>query len=353
MSWTNASAPLAAAALVSVLAVATPSLAQSDNTAMAQSLFESGRALMKEGKVKEACPKFAESNRLEPSAGTLLNLGRCREALGQSASAWASYKKAVVVGRAKGQERHVTAAKEYIEEIEPKLSRLTIESPDAVEGLSIRRGEVKLSAAALGVPIVVNPGDYEVEATAPGYQSWTGRITIAPDGDAQTLTVPRLEPAEPGAAGPVGDGEPDGRPEVGGPDDTTAEPKDEGTDPLWTAGLVVGGIGIVGVGVGAAFGVMTFTDADAAENDESLCPKMQCTEEGLQAVDDAKTKALVSNIALGVGGAAVVAGIVLVLLSGGSDADATGATNGDPWKTVRVSPALGPGHGAFNVTGTF
>jgi len=353
MSWTNASAPLAAAALFTLLLTTRPSHAQSDNTAMAQSLFESGRALMKEGKVDEACPKFAESNRLEPSAGTLLNLGRCQEMQGQSASAWASYKKASVVGRANGQERHVSAAKKYIEDIEPKLSRLTIVSPDAVDGLSIRRGEVVMSAAALGVPIVVNPGDYEVEATAPGHEPWTGRVSIGVDGDAQTLTVPALEPAKPVPDAP-GPKPRDGRPGQNGTGDGPPDDRGQsGNDTLWVTGLVVGGVGLVGLGVGAIFGVMTFSDADAAENDDALCPQKKCSADGLEAIEAAETKALVSNIALGVGGAAVATGIVLVLLSGGSESDVTGRSDDGAWANVRVRPEWAPGHGALHVVGTF
>jgi hypothetical protein len=41
---------------------------------LAQTLFEEGRALMLKGDAATACPKFAESQRLEPAGGTLLNL---------------------------------------------------------------------------------------------------------------------------------------------------------------------------------------------------------------------------------------------------------------------------------------
>src|SRR5688572_12426968 len=147
---------------------------------MAQSLFEAGRSLMVEGKLAEACAKFEASNRLDPSAGTLLNLGKCLEGQGRIATAWATYKRAIVVGRAKGQTRHVEAAERFAAEIEPRVSKLEVTPARDVPGLRLFRGEVEILAAARAVPIAVDPGSYEIRAEAPGFETWRRTIEVEP-----------------------------------------------------------------------------------------------------------------------------------------------------------------------------
>src|SRR5271166_5257799 len=86
-------APLA---LVVALVSARASLAQTSagDKAAAQAIFDEGKRLMDAGQFAQACPKFADSEKLDPGVGTLLNLGVCYEKNGQTASAWATYKEA-------------------------------------------------------------------------------------------------------------------------------------------------------------------------------------------------------------------------------------------------------------------
>src|SRR5262249_46236771 len=58
-----------------------------EQAAMAEKLFDEARQLMLGHTYDEACAKFAESERLDPAAGTLLNLAVCHEAQGRTATA--------------------------------------------------------------------------------------------------------------------------------------------------------------------------------------------------------------------------------------------------------------------------
>ena len=63
---------LAAPLLLALLGWPTSLLAQSSNAALAESLYQEGKRLMGEKKYAEACPKFAESQKLDPATGTFV-----------------------------------------------------------------------------------------------------------------------------------------------------------------------------------------------------------------------------------------------------------------------------------------
>src|SRR5260221_10377355 len=81
----------------------TRAFAQQRDPAAAQALFDQARALTRQGRYAEACPKLLESNRLDPGIGTQFHLAECYEQNGQVATAWATFLDVASQARAASQ----------------------------------------------------------------------------------------------------------------------------------------------------------------------------------------------------------------------------------------------------------
>jgi hypothetical protein len=192
---------------LSVLGWVIPAAAQDGNAAIAESLFRDGKRLSTEHKYAEACPKFAESYKLDPGLGTLLNLATCHEAEGKAASAWAEFSEASSRARRDGDTDRAQLAEEHVRSLEPKLAHISIElAPGpALAGLVVKFDGRELSSAALGVQIPVDPGQHQIEASAPGKQSYSQTIAAPGPAGSATVAVPQLQdaPAAAASAAPV------------------------------------------------------------------------------------------------------------------------------------------------------
>jgi hypothetical protein len=166
-------------------------------TALAEGLYRQARDLMAAGKLDEACPKFAESQRLDPATGTLLNLAACHERQGKLATAWLEYSDVIASARRDGRQDRVDYATERVAALEPRLSRLTLvlAAGDDDPSLLLELDGASFGRAAIGAPTPVDPGKHTVRASAPGKKPWQQEITIGAEADQQSLTIPRLEDA--------------------------------------------------------------------------------------------------------------------------------------------------------------
>jgi len=224
-------------------------LAQSDTqVALADALYQQGRLLVAEGKYDEACPKFAESHRLEPATGTLLNLAACHEAQGKLATAWIQFSDAFAASRRDRREDRMKFAQEHMAALEPKLSRLTLVVPPEADeqSLELTLDGALVGAAGRGVPMLIDPGRHVVEAKASGKKGWREEVEIGASADNRTVKVPKLEPlaASPPSSAPV--------PQALTPVPSPAPPRDEVERPIPTSVYVTGGVTLA---LGVASGV--------------------------------------------------------------------------------------------------
>lgn len=160
---------------------------------------------MAAGKTAAACNAFTESERLQPAASTLLNLGACLEKNEQLASAWGAFLEAERTTRSAtdttGQKMHDVAS-ERATKLEPRLSHLTINAAHAIDGLEIVRNKDVVGTAALNHGLPVDGGKYTIRARAPHHREWSTTVTVATERDAKTVDIPELA-SEPVTAQPI------------------------------------------------------------------------------------------------------------------------------------------------------
>lgn len=298
------------AVLIAAIAQTPAAHAQGQHKVAAEALFDEGRKLMAQRKPALACPKFADSQRLDPSPSTLLNLASCYEKLGKSATAWATYKEAASLAYAQNRQSLVTIATKHANALEPTLSRLAVRVSEPAPGLTIKADGVQLGDWGLAIPM--DPGTHRLEATAPNKQPWSTMAEVPSGGETLTVTVPALEdapspptltsaevPAAPPRTMPASEPMPHA-----GADETSRG----GTQR--TIGIVTGAAGLAGIATGTVFLVIAKSKYDDSR-DHCPADKNLCTPEGVSLRDDARSAGNIATIAYGIGAAALAAGVVL------------------------------------------
>jgi hypothetical protein len=289
--------------------------------AAAETLFNEARVLVAAGNYAQACSKFVESQRLDPTAGTLLSIGDCYEKLGKLASAWGAFKEAEMVSSNAGDTGRRGEAARRAEALAPRLAKLIITlSGGPVGGLKVVRDGALVGEGQLGTAVPVDPGEHVIEASAPGRKSWTTRFTISTPGTVMA-TVPSL--AEDSAA----------------KHDLTP---DQSTALYWTprrvSGVVMASLGFGGLVAGAALGGLALSKnreskANCSPGDPNFCNNL-----GAAVRNDAVAFGNGSTAGIVVGGVLLTGGLVIF------------ATAPKP-ETARIE--LLPGIGALTLRGTF
>jgi tetratricopeptide (TPR) repeat protein len=167
----------------------------------AQALFEEGRRLLQAGYVAEACPKLAESQRLEPAAGTLLNLALCHEQEGKTATAWLEYNDALALAARANDDERRQIARERIDALQPLLSRLVLLAPEqAPADLSVELDGTRLGSDAWATGVPVDPGKHTLRITARGKVPAIVPVNVGRAAGNLALPLPELADAPPPVA---------------------------------------------------------------------------------------------------------------------------------------------------------
>jgi hypothetical protein len=158
----------------------------------AGALFDQGNDLMQQGKLAQACEAFEASNRAEPTAGTLIQLGKCLWRRDRIASAWLAYKDAL--SRAKDPGKRKVAA-DAVAALESRLSYLTISVPDKdqLDQVTIMRDGTLLAPASWNLALPVDGNDYTIVARLPGHEPWQTTVHVEVERDKVVVEIPPLE----------------------------------------------------------------------------------------------------------------------------------------------------------------
>jgi serine/threonine-protein kinase len=276
--------------------------------ARAEALFDQSITLMKAGSFADACPKLAESQRIDPAVGTLLYLGDCLDKTGHVAAAWATFREANALARTQNQTQRADLARDRAASLEKKLPYLRFDGSSASNVTELTLDGTQIGRATWTDEMPVDPGDHAVEVSAKGFVKQTLTVHVGP-AEHRAVTLPVLA-KEPAAAKPAPEPTPDTTPK---PAVITPTP-DRANTGQWRrpASYALGGAGVVGVAIGSAFGVTAFSKWDSAK---PLCPNDHCTHEGAGYASDARSASTVSTVAFTAGIVLIAAGAYLFFTS--------------------------------------
>jgi hypothetical protein len=282
--------------------VATQANAQSaSDKAAAQALFDDAQKLATSNDWAAACPKYAESDRLDPGIGVKLYLADCYEHAGRTASAWEMFGEAEEYARKAGDSR-ASVAHQRAEKLAPRLIQLVIVVPTLAEGLVVRRDAVDVGSAQWGVSVPVDPGPHKIDASAPGKQPWTTTVEAKEGGGALRVEVPPLADAASVATPTQGPA----------PSSEAGSPEPGKTQRILA--VVATGVGVAGIAAGSVLGLTAKSKLDDSNSghchDGNLCDAA-----GVDLRSQAKSNALASTIMFAVGGVGIAGGAVLWLTS--------------------------------------
>lgn len=271
--------------------------------AAAEVLFSEGQKLLYEKNYEAACPRFEQSQALDPGVGTLLYLAQCYDGQGRPASAWATYREAYSAARAAGQTDRAQVAEERASQLEPGLAKLTVQvAPENPrDGFELRINGKDIDAPLFGVEFPVDPGRYEIVARAFGRTPWSTSIDVQP-AKRHTVEIPVLDPAR------------DVQPLAGGDPYRSATARDGGgladafgaLSPRQRAAVYVGVGGVTALAAGLVFGLVAKgKDDDAKEG----CQGERCwTTDAAALNESARDWATGANISFIIGGLALATG---------------------------------------------
>lgn len=238
-------------------------------------LFEQAQALLKQGKLDEACVKFKEAyDRDRHAVGTVLNIAKCQARQGKIASAVATWKDARDLAKAVDFKEAIEMADTELAKLEPFVPHVTLSLAEADVEVFVDGQKVEIAA---GGDLAIDPGRHAIEVRGKEREPRTIEVRVEKS-EKKTVTVEKLRPVRPAKSTTLG------------------------------IGVTAGGAAVLGAGVVIGF-IAKGQFADARD-DKAHCDGQDhptCDAIGAKKIADAQSLGNVGTI-IGVAGAVVAVG---------------------------------------------
>jgi hypothetical protein len=343
---------LTAGCLIAALSAGSSAQAQSkDELAKARELFLEGVALASGNNCAGALAKYKEVARVKMTPQVAFNIAECEERLGKLVSAVGNYRLAQsqlddpkVRAKAKDVASQVEAR---ITSLEERIPKLTIKRGKGAETATLALDGSDLGSAQVGQEMTVDPGPHELIAKIGEKEAAKKTFTI---GEKETQEV---EISVDLAALNKVDKPEETPKETIGPETPPVE-ADKGGSKVPGIVVMVVGAAFVGTGFGLFFGPRqsTINELEAVCGADKRCPPS-----AQETSDQGKLFTGLAEGAWGVGGAALITGVILLATSGGKKAPASSESSvslpGTEGRVRWMGAAPGADAGGFSLTGTF
>lgn len=269
------------ACVLVLLVAATSHAAPADR---AEELFQRARELMDANDFVTACPLLEEVVSLDQGVGAQLALALCHEGAGRPATALREFRAALPRALAAQRADRIELVQSHIHALERSVPRIVLQmTPPEPTAFTIALDDAPVERSAFVDGAPVDPGSHQLVVTVPGRPAWRTTVLVTDHARVVSVPVPCLLGARachPRASWPR------------------------------TLGFTASGVGVAAIGVGVYFGVAA---ARARDRSAALCVGTRCSAEGVRENEAARRDALGADVTIGIGGAALVTGAILLV----------------------------------------
>ncbi len=272
----------------------------------------------------EAVPKLERAEKLYHSTIVAIRLGDCYVTVGRLVEGTELLRKSLREPQTGEPSPVLTKALERAQKVldsaKPRLAGLTVKVA-VVEEMVVKVDGVVVPSAMVDTEIPTDPGEHNVEVTAPGFLRSATRLSVG-EGEKKnvTLTLTRDPNAPVATSAPTEAPKAPSAAATPAPESqvVTSPPASPERAPNRTGAYVAWGIGAAGLVTGGVLGVLTLQKHSDLKDqcDNGVCPSDRQAD-----LDSAKKLGNFSTIAFGVGAAGAVLGTVLYFTASPSSDD--------------------------------